>query len=495
MAKAPSNNQETDNMAQAQRLGSLPILGKDDFARIWARRKYEKYCTLTHRGDWKAARPHHLIAEKLDAVARGEITRLMIWMPPQHGKSCTITETFPSYYLGKYPDRRVMIASYNDNFAQKFGRKNREKVQEYGKSIFGIELSNSKSSAATWELKRHNGGMVSVGFGGAATGEGAHLLIIDDPIKNREEANSRTMREKVFDEYRSTFKTRVRPGGSIIIVMTRWHEDDLCGRLLNDEYGQTEGWEIVRLPAEAEAGDLLGRQEGEPLWPEGGFTADWLAQQRAAVGSYAYAGLYQQRPAPAEGGILRRTWFRFYEKPPERITTQAQSWDCTFKEGDTNDFVAGHVWGRSGADFYLLDRVHGRMGITETMQSIRTLSAKHPKARAKYVEDTANGPAVIELLKREIPGLIPVRPQGGKVVRAQAISPYVEAGNVYLPHPSIAPWVHDFIEECANFPNGAHDDDVDAMTQAINQLSDKAAASTIPPSGLGADKESYWKGR
>jgi|LSQX01.2.fsa_nt_gb predicted phage terminase large subunit-like protein len=493
MAKAPSNSPAADNTAQAQRLGSFPILGKDDFARIWARRSYIRYCTLVHRGLWSAGVPHELVTSKLDDVACGKIKRLMIWMPPQHGKSMMITETFPSYYLGKNPDSRAMIGSYNDNFAQKFGRKNRDKIAEFGEEIFGISLSKEKNSAASWDIAGHAGGMISVGIGGAATGEGAHLLIIDDPIKNREEANSKTMRDKVHEEYRSTFKTRVRPGGAIIIVMTRWHEDDLCGRLLNPEYGEPDDWEIIRLPAEAEVDDLLGRAEGDSLWPEGGFTSEWLAQQKAAVGSYAYAGLYQQRPSPAEGGIIRRSWFKFYKQPPSTIGTQAQSWDCTFKDGDNNDFVAGHVWGKQGADFFLLDRVHGRMGITETMQAIRTLSAKHPKARAKYVEDAANGPAVIELLKKKVPGLIPVRPEGGKIVRAQAVSPYIEAGNVYLPDPSIAPWVHDFIEECANFPNGAHDDDVDAMSQAIIQLADKQAHS-VPPADYGADKQSYWRG-
>ena len=475
-----------------QSIGTMPVLSKEDFARAWARRSYIRYCTTVHHGAWQAGKPHELVTAKLEEAARGNISRLMIWMPPQHGKSMMITETYPSYFLGRNPDKRVIIASYNDNFAQKFGRKNREKVQEYGKPIFGIGISGSKSSSASWDIKDKQGGMISVGFGGAATGEGAHLLIIDDPVKNREEANSKTMRDKIFDEYRSTFKTRVRPGGTIIIVMTRWHEDDLCGRLLNPEYGTPDEWEIVRLPAEAEASDPLGRTEGAPLWPEGGFDAAWLEQQKTAVGSYAFAGLYQQRPAPAEGGILRRGWFQFYEQVPEGMNAIAQSWDCTFKDGDTNDYVAGHVWGRKGGNYYLLDRVHGRMGITETMQCIRTLTAKHPRARAKYIEDAANGPAVIDLLKKEIPGLIPVRPQGGKVVRAQAIAPYAEAGNIFLPHPGIAPWVHDFIEECANFPNGAHDDDVDAMTQAINQLSDKTVTS-IPPEDYGADKASYWR--
>ena len=172
--------------------------------------------------------------------------------------------------------------------------------------------------------------------------------------------------------------------------------------------------------------------------------------------------------------------------------TQIHSWDCTFKDGQKNDFVAGHIWQRTGPNFYLVDRVHDHMGISDTMRAIRTLTAKHPRASGKLIEDKANGTAVIELLRKEIPGLIPIDPQGGKVVRAQAIAPYAEAGNIFLPSPKIAPWVHDFLEECAAFPNAAHDDDVDAMTQAINYLATNMVTS-LPPKDYGNDKPSYWR--
>ena len=476
----------------SQRAKKQPIEIKepDEFAVEWARRKYVRYCEYVHHGAWKAGRHHQLICDALDKVTRGEITRLMIWMPPQHGKSMCVTETFPSYFLGKNPDKRVIEASYNDTFANKFGRKNREKIEEFGSRIWGITLSEDKKAAANWDLSGHRGGMLSVGIGGAATGEGADLLIIDDPVKNREEADSQTYRDRLWDEYTSTFKTRVHPKGTIIIIMTRWHEDDLCGRLLNPEHCTPESWHILKLPAEAEEDDPIGRKPGDPLWPEHGYNAEWLKTQKLAVGSYAFAGLYQQRPSPAEGGILKRSWFQFYDVLPEN-GTQVQSWDCTFKDGDMHDYVAGHVWQRTGANYYLVDRVHDHMGISDTMRSIRTLSAKRPRARAKLVEDKANGTAVIELLKKEISGLIPINPQGGKVVRAQAIAPYAEAGNIFLPNPARAPWIHDFLEECAAFPNGAHDDDVDAMTQAINYMAAGIAGSG-PPKNYGADRVSPW---
>lgn len=478
-------------MNGVQMAGRLPIASRADIEYEWARRHYIRYCQLVHHGAWIPGRHHRLICEKLDAVIRGEVQRLMICMPPRHGKSMSVTETFPSYFLGKFPDKRVMEVSYNDTFAQKFGRKNREKIEEFGTRLWGIGLSQINHSASNWDLDRRNGGMISVGFGGAATGEGADLLIIDDPVKNRMEADSQTMRNRIWDEYTATFSTRIHPGAAVIVIMTRWHEDDLCGRLLNPEWCDVEDWDILKMPAEAEdENDLLGRKYGEALWPEHGYDEAWLRKQRGKIGSYAYSGLYQQRPAPQEGGILKRSWFQFYDVLPP-TGTQVQSWDCTFKDGDNHDFVAGHIWQQTGPNFYLVDRVHDHMGISDTMRSIRTLTAKHRRAWTKLVEDKANGTAVIELLKKEIPGLIPIDPQGGKVVRAQAIAPFAEAGNIFLPNPKNAPWVHDFLEECAAFPNGAHDDDVDAMTQAINYIAAKGTSS-LPPNNYGADKRSYW---
>lgn len=479
-------------MSERRMVGALPIISKAEFEAAWARRSYLRYCELVHHGAWVPGKHHELICEALDRVTSGEIKRLMICMPPRHGKSMTVTETYPSYFLGHYPNKRVIEVSYSDEFARKFGRRNRDKLKEFGGRIWNVGLSQINATANNWDLDNGIGGMISVGFGGAATGEGADLLIIDDPVKNRQEADSETSRRHIWDEYQNTFLTRTHPGAAIIIIMTRWHEDDLCGRLLNAEYGLVDDWVVLRLPAESEGeGDLLGRPEGAPLWPEHGYDEEWIARQKASVGSYAWAGLYQQRPAPSEGGILKRSWFQFYDVLPQS-GTQIQSWDCTFKEGDKNDFVAGHVWQRSGANFYLVDRVHDRMGISDTMRALRTLTAKHPRARGKLVEDKANGPAVIELLRKEIPGLIPIDPQGGKVVRAQAISPYVEAGNVFLPRPDKAPWIHDFLEECAAFPNAAHDDDVDAMTQAINYLANNITTA-LPPKNYGADKTSYWQ--
>ena len=455
-----------------------------------ARTHYADYVEYVHHGRWKRARHLDLICAELEKVITGETKRLMIFMPPRHGKSMTVTATFPSYYLGKYPDRRVIEVSYGDDLAKEFGDANRMKIAEHGCELFGVLLSQTAASKVSWNLEGHSGGMISVGVGGGITGKGADLLILDDPIKNRQEAESETYRKNLLNEWRSSIYTRLHPGASVLIILTRWHEADLAASLLESEAGD---WKVLSLPCVCDdENDLLGRKIGEPLWPEHGFDNEWCEQTKRAVGSYAWASLYQQHPSPIEGGILKRGWFKFYDVLPEKVSQAVQSWDCTFKEGKASDYVAGHVWMRSGPNYYLVDRVHDQIGIVDTMQAIRTMSYKHPKARGKLIEDAANGPAVIEMLKKEIPGIIPITPMGGKVVRASAVAPYLEAGNIYLPNPKNAPWIHDFIEECAAFPNGKHDDDVDAMTQAINYMSATGGRSA-PPADYGNDRQSYWK--
>ncbi|NPV30507.1 MAG: phage terminase large subunit, partial [Firmicutes bacterium] len=410
-----------------------------------------------------------LLNRKLVDVAAGRIKRLMVFMPPRHGKSELTSRYFPAWYLGTFPDKRIILASYEADFAATWGRKARNLLEEFGPSLFGVKVSPESSAASRWDIDGHEGGMVTAGVRGPITGKGANVAIIDDPVKNDQEAMSQTYRDAAWDWYRATFSTRIQDDGAIILVMTRWHEDDLAGRLLKAQEEGGDKWEVVNLPALAEENDMLGRRPGEPLCPEL-FTRETLERTKIRLGSYWWNALYQQRPSPMEGGILKRSWWKFYRQAPYPFDEIIQSWDMAFKETTSSDFVVGQVWGRKGADKYLLDQVRDRMDFPTTVQTVRALSAKWPQAYAKLVEDKANGPAVIATLKREIAGLIPVEPQGSKEARAAAVSPQIEAGNVYLPDPSIAPWVHDFIEECSAFPNGANDDQVDAMTQALLRL-------------------------
>lgn len=432
---------------------------------------YETYVHYTHEGRYSHGEHTKFISRKLQEIERrhaeGESTFTIFELPPRHSKSMTITETFPSYFIGKDPARRVIEISYGETLSRKFGRANREKVERYGPKLFGVHIDPRNSSVTNWGLNKEPGGMISAGLGGSITGEGADLLIIDDPIKNRREADSETYRNFLWNEWQDTLQTRLQPGAAVIILMTRWHEDDLIGRLLREE---PEKWDRVRIPVLAEEDDLLGREEGAPLWPEYGFDLDWAVKTKRSVGSRSWNALYMQRPRPQDGSIFRRSWFNYYKNAPTRFEEVLQSWDLAFKDTKKSDYVVGQVWGRIEGTYYLLDQVRGKMSFTDTLQAIRSLSYKWPKASAKLVEDKANGPAVISTLKREIPGIIDVNPQGGKETRANAVSPFFESGNIYIPDPSIADWVNDYVEEFMAFPNGKHDDQVDSTTQALNRF-------------------------
>ena len=451
-----------------------------------ARIDYEYYLELVHRGRYRSAQHTRYIAERLTRVERGTLKRLMIFLPPRHSKSMTVSESFPSYFIGRDPDRRVILTSYGDSLARRFGKANRDKLDDFGKRLFNITIDSSNSSVTNWSIEGHRGGMISSGIGSGITGEGADCLIIDDPIKNRQEANSQTFRDRIWNEWQSTLYTRLHPGGSVIIILTRWHEDDLAGRLLNPDYGEVEDWEIIRLPAEAEENDPLGRTPGTPLWPEIGFDAEWMEKTKAMVGSGVWNALYQQRPSPEEGNIVNRNWWQ-YHKPvhPDDVQMDEiiQSWDCSFKETG-NSYVVGQVWGVKGPNKYLLDQFRERTDFPGTLRAIRQMTDKWPQARTKLIEDTANGPAVIATLKREISGIIPVKAAGSKEARLHAVVPEIEAGNVYLPEG--APWVRDFIEEFVSFPNGANDDQVDAATQALARLTEgRRRVKSISKTALG----------
>ncbi|MGQ3740857.1 phage terminase large subunit, partial [Bacillus sp. Fil] len=378
--------------------------------------------------------------------------------------SMTITETLPSYYLGNFPEDRVIEISYSDTFARRFGKKNKEKVKQYGADLFAIHISKESSAHDEWLLDNEIGGMISRGVLSGITGMGADVMIIDDPIKNREEADSETHRSKIWEEWIDSFSTRLHPGAIVILILTRWHEDDLQGRLLSEEYGKPLPWQVYNLPLEAEDDDVLGRTVGEPLWPER-YGLGFIQERKRYPSSFN--SLYQGRPTAAEGNLLKRKWWQYYDTLPNMVHT-ILSIDATFKDEADSDFVCIQVWGKNGADMYLIDNLKARMNFPTTLQAIRNMVRKYPKANAKLVEDKANGPAIISMLKNEIGGMIPVNPQGGKIARVNAVSPYIESGNVYVPRQ--APWVHDFVEECASFPNGKNDDQTDAMSQALNRF-------------------------
>lgn len=405
--------------------------------------------------------PHHrLIAEHLMAVEQGQIDRLIITMPPRHGKTELASIRFPAWFLGRNPDKRVIGASYAAALAYRLSRQSRN-LLTLTAWPFPVRLAEDMANVQSWDIGGHRGGYIAAGVGGPITGSGAHLLVIDDPIKNQEEADSATYRDAIWDWYTSTAYTRLEDHGAIIVIQTRWHHDDLAGRLLAAQATGGDQWVTLHLPAIAE--------DGSALWPE---KYDRLALDRikAATGSRVFAALYQGKPSNDDSALIKREWWRTYAAAPARFDRVIQSWDMTFKGGVNNDYVVGQVWGKVGADSFLLDQQRGRMDFPTTLTALRDLSARWPTATTKLIEDKANGPAVIATLSREIAGLVAVEPEGGKVARVNAVAGVIEAGNVYLPDPLLMPWVGDFVEEATAFPTGAHDDQVDAMSQALVRL-------------------------
>lgn len=433
------------------------------------------YVDDNYRMNWH----HRLLCDYLDKLACKEIRRLMVFMPPRHGKSELVSRKFPAYLLGRNPDTSIISCSYSADLASRMNRDVQRLIdsERYLELFPGTQLSNQHTrrfyetrytrNNNMFEVVDKKGTYRSSGVGGGITGMGGEYIIIDDPVKNREDADSATMREKVYDWYTSTLYTRLEKDGCILLTLTRWHEDDLAGKLLKAAQEGADQWTILELPAVCEypPKPYDVRQEGEALW-KWKYDEEALEKMKVTVGSRDWAALYQQHPTPGEGGTFKREWWNYYKVLPDGLYDFVQSWDCTFKDAQSSDYVVGQVWARKGSSRYLLDQVRGRMSFTETLRAIRSLSAKWPQAIRKLVEDKANGTAVIDVLRKEIPGLIPVEPEGGKIVRANAVTAVVEAGNVFLPDPSIAPWVHDFVEEHTAFPNGANDDQVDAQTQA-----------------------------
>ena len=417
-----------------------------------------------------------------DVVAK-KSPRLMLALPPRHGKSEIASRRFPAYVLGRYPNMSIIGTSYGADLASRMNRDVQRIMEtpEYATLFPGTRLSGKgiRPSASVsylrnsdiFEVVGHKGCYRSAGVGGGITGLGGDILITDDVFRSRADADSATIRQNVWEWYTSTLYTRLSPGGGILVIGTRWHMADLAGRLLEaDRMGEGDHWRVVNFPAIAET-DEEYRKAGEALHPER-YPLEQLLAIKKAIGTRDWEALYQQHPTPDGGNIFKKEWLRFYKPTdlPDRFDHVLASWDMTFKDGDDTDYVVGQVWGRKGADRFLLDQVRARMGFTATLTAFRALSAKWPQASRKLVEDKANGPAVIDSLKHAVPGIIPVTPDGSKTARAYAVTTVFESGNVYLPHPASCPWVGDYVAELTQFPGAAHDDQVDATTQALRDM-------------------------
>ena len=421
-----------------------------------------------------------LIDEKLVEAYNTPDSRLIISMPPQEGKSQRASRRFPFWALLQNPELRIAMASYESRIAERWGRSVRDDIRAHPE--MGLTIHDGLSAQKEWQLKGHEGGMFSVGVGGAMTGRPVDLLLIDDPVKGREQADSQTIREKTWDWWSDVALSRLAPGAPVILILTRWHNDALAGRLIAEG-----GWEVLNIPAQAEAKDgtdPLGRSEGEYMISARGRTTAQWESRKISSGPKTWASLYQGRPSPEEGGVFPRDW-ETYRHRMFQVKADGthwvpgmgrddyeliQSWDFTFKDTKGSDYVVGQVWLRIAGKIFLLDMVRERMNFNASVQAVRAMSAKWPQAHAKLIEDKANGPAVISSLSSTIPGIIPVEPEGSKYSRASAVSPFAYSGNIVLPEHSLMPLIGDFLQEARDFPNGPHDDMVDALSQAATYL-------------------------
>ena len=443
-----------------------------------------------------------LIAEYLQAINDGEINRLLINMPPRHMKSIEATVCYPVWTWTRHPEKRFIKVSYSDSLSREHNVRSRDIIlsnwyQENWGSVFSLKNDVNRQNEFQND---HMGLMLSTSTGGALTGKGGDVIIIDDP-QNPAMANSDAERQSTIDFFRGTLQTRLNNPrkGAFIIIMQRLHENDLSGYVLSEGLGYIH----LCLPAEApervtvsfpKSGKTIVREEGDIRNP-GRFDKAVLSGLKKSLGSLQYAGQFQQIPAPAEGVIFKREWMNnpFQTKSLPYLSVIIQTWDMAFTKSEGSAKVAGLVLGRAGSRIYILDCINDKMNFVESVAAVRRLSAKWPKARAKVVENKANGPAIVNLLEKEIPGMVEFNPKGSKDERAISVTPYFEAGNIWFPDAAEAPWVEDLIRDLLIFPKGVYKDTTDALVQGILYLMDKPMYSSLPMDAGTVYKESYWR--
>ena len=449
------------------------------------------------------------ICEHLQAVTEGRLRNLIINVPPGHAKSPLTAVFWPAWVWISHPESRWLFSSYREPLATRDSVKCRRLIESpWYQERWGdrYRLAGDQNQKNRFENSA-TGYRVVVPMS-SGTGERGDYVVVDDP-HSVDQALSDAERRSGVDWWNTSMSTRLNNlnTGHKIVIQQRLHEADLTGDLL-----VRGGYELLCLPAEFELDHRCSTSigwtdprtiSGQLLWPER-ITQAHLNDLKVTLGSYHYAGQYQQRPSPAGGGMLKAHWWRYWQprgshlppvpvkladgtveerqavELPVQFDQQIQSWDMAFKDTEKSDYVVGQVHAAYGADRYILDQVRGRMDLPATLLAVRRLSAHWPNVVLKLVEDKANGPAVIQSLQHEITGFVEVNPEGGKVSRAAAASPQLESGNWYLPHPMLASWVEEFIGECATFPAGAYDDQVDAWSQGAKRLLDSKSSVSRP---------------
>lgn len=425
------------------------------------RRSLTDWCRFA---GFEPARHHRLLIGKLEAVTRGDVDRLAVFMPPGAAKSTYASILFTPWYLGNYPDHCVIAASHTAELAEKWGRRVRNLVSEHH-LVLGAGLAPDSQAAGRWETD-HGGEYFAAGIGGAIAGRRADLVVIDDPVRSREDADSETVREKVWDWYKSDLYTRLKPGGRIVLIQTRWHEDDLAGRLLADMETGGDQWEVISLPAIAEGDDPLGRSAGEPLWPEWEGKAE-LDRKRRAVGPRDWSALYQQRPAPEDGDYFKAEWLKPYDKAPDRNTLRVYGGSDYAVTADGGDFTVHAVVGIDPEGrMYLLDLWRKQSASDIWVEAFCDLVTEwKPIGWAEEQGQIKSGVGpFLERRQRERKAYVfrdqfPTR--GDKAVRAQSIRGRMASEGLYVPIG--APWYPALRSELLSFPAGKHDDQVDAL--------------------------------
>ena len=454
-----------------------------EYSLLYEKRKRESRKSLLAftkftKPDYQANWHHVLLCDYLDRFVSGDIKNLMVFMPPQHGKSELVSRRLPAYLHGKDPDLRIAGCAYSAEFVRRFNRDCQRIIdsKEYSDSFPETFLSSSnvRSSAKgsyvrntdMYEIVGRRGYYTSVGTGGPLTGVTVDIGIIDDPIKDRVEAESVTYRNRVWDWYNDVFMTRMHKDSKQLFTMTRWHEDDLAGRILSD---CANDWVVLSLPRIKEIENNLDpRAIGETLWPEKHSLKAALKIKEKQP--YSFASLQQQAPSPKGGGMFRDDRLQYWESLPDPDMT-VLSIDATFKGGDKSDFVSIDLWQKSGPNFYIVDNFTKKMGFLETCEAIEAKIREH-NPDSILIEDKANGPAIIDSLSNKFSSIIPVNPEGGKEARASMVEGLWNGGNIYAP--KYASWVKEWLHQWSAFPSGMHDDNVDSGTQALTYLENKA---------------------
>lgn len=405
----------------------------------------------------------------VEKIENGQKVKICISCPPQHGKTRAITETLPSWFIGRNPELRCIVTGYNADVAERIGNNNRQLMKQYGKDLFGLTISESQDNKTLWNIDKHQGGMLATGILGGLTSNGGALVIVDDPFKNGEEANNPDLRDKVYDTFADSVVTRARgKGNAIIVIHTRWHEDDLIGRL-----AKSGEWLIINIPCVWEKGvdKLLGRKVGQTLCPELGFDGQWAESMQKLLGKKKWNALYQGDPLIEGGNIIKRADIRYYDRNSEPTTFEEIVLSCDLTFGGMSkisDPYCMSLWGRNGGNHYLLKVWDKRASFTETLKTLRIICNENPQLRKKIIERKANGQATIDMLSSEIGGFVAYDPKNtSKEDRLRSVSPYFEGGNIYFPCEEIMPNVEDYVQQLLKFPSGEHDDFVDTTSQYL----------------------------